>query len=140
MFTKVAVLCAFNALCWAAAPLIGRLSNTSAMVMAVMINVGSLVAVLPIAFTQKYSEVGPKGLVIALVAGIINGIGVIAFSHLVHGSAQGHWEASKIIPIVFVLVPVGVVFGARLAFAEAITVQKVLGIVLACVAIWLLSK
>ena len=140
MFAKVAALCAFNAVCWATAPLIGRLSSANGMVMAVAINFGSLVAVLPIAFTQNYAAVGFKGLMVALVAGIINGAGVIAFYQLVYGSAQGHWEASKIIPIVFVLVPVLIVFGAKFLFSEAITAQKVVGISFACVAIWLLSK
>ncbi len=140
MATKAALLCVVNAICWALAPLIGRLSNASATVMAVLISVGSLIAVLPIVFTQNYAMVGSKGLLIGLVAGILNGIGVIIFYGLVSGSAQGLWEASKIIPIVFVLVPIGVVVGARLIFAEAITFEKTAGLVLACIAIWLLSK
>ncbi len=140
MHWKAAALCGLNAMCWAAAPLIGKLSNANAKVMAVMISVGSLVAVLPMAFTQNYSAVGNKGLLVALAAGIINGIGVIVFYQLIFGLEQGYWEISKIIPIVFVLVPVVAVIGSRLVFAEEITIEKIIGVGLACAAIWLLKK
>ena len=109
------------------------------MMMTVLITSGSLLATLPIAFSQNYAAAGSRALMFGLVGGIANGIGLLAFYRLVAGSNEGLWEISRVLPISFVLVPIGTAIGARLFFNEAITADKVIGLVLAGGAIWFLK-
>jgi drug/metabolite transporter (DMT)-like permease len=131
-------LCAVVGLLWGIAPLIGRLSGVSAMTMATMIGGGTFLVTLFIAPSQDYVAAGAKGLLIALVAGIINGLGVLAFYRLVAGSGEGLWDASTVLTIAMVLVPIVIVIGARVFYGEELTAQRVVGLMLACGAIWLL--
>jgi len=133
------VLCILTAMFWATAPLVGRLSSLNAMWMVLMIGFGSFIVVLPVIFTQNYSELTSRGVTFGLVAGVLNGLGMITFYLLVGGSNKGLWELSKVAPITYVLVPIGVVIGAKVLFGEAFTMQKVFGVGLACGAIWLLK-
>lgn len=131
-------LCAIVGLAWSSAPLLGRLSSVNAMMMTILIAFGTLVTTLPVAFSQNYAAAGSKSLSIGLIAGIVNGIGLIAFYRLVAGSNQGLWEASKVLPIATILMLIGITLGSRIFFGEPITTQKLIGITLACGAIWFL--
>ena len=133
------ILCLLVGIFWSIAALLGRYSSVSGMMMAVLISIGNLIAVLPVAFSQNYLAVSPRSLLIGLVAGIANGIGILAFYRLVSGSNEGLWEISKMLPISFILVPIGVTVGARVFFGEAITIEKTIGLALACGAIWFLK-
>ncbi len=139
MMNNAMILCVLVGLLWGAAPLIGRLSSASAMTMSVLVAVGTLVATLPVAFSQNYAAVGLKAIVLALVAGIANGVGLLFFYRLVAGANEGLWEMSKTLAITSVIMPVVLVIGARLFYSEAITVDKIIGLVLACAAIWFLK-
>jgi len=134
------LLCGVVALCWALAPMLGRMSSVNAMMLAVLVAAGSLIAALPVAFSQNYAAVGSRAIILGLVTGIVNGIGLIAFYRLVAGSSEGLWEASRVLPIAYVLVPVGIAILARLFFGEVVTTNKVIGLALAGGAIWFLNK
>lgn len=136
---SAALLCFVVGIFWAAAPLLGRLSSVNAMMMSVLIASGTLLATIPVAFSQNYTAVGSKALIFGLVGGIANGIGLLAFSRLVAGSNEGLWEISRILPISLLLVPIGIAIGAKLFFNEAITTEKIIGLILACGAIWFLK-
>ncbi|MBI2454188.1 MAG: hypothetical protein HYV54_01270 [Parcubacteria group bacterium] len=133
------LLCLVVGFFWASAPLLGRLSSVNAMMMTVLIASGSLAVTLPVAFSQNYAMAGSKALIFGLAGGIANGIGLLAFYRLVAGSNEGLWEISKVLPISLVLVPIGIAIGAKFFFNEAITTEKLIGLTLACGAIWFLK-
>lgn len=133
------LLCLVAGVLFGAAPLLGRLSSANAMVMVVLIASGTFVATLPIAFSQNYAAAGSRTLIFGLLAGILNGIGLIAFYRLVAGSNEGLWEISKVLPISLVLVPIVIAIGARILFGETFTITKIIGLTLACGAIWFLK-
>lgn len=137
---NVALLCATVAISWGIAPQLGRLSGMNAMMMTVWIAVGTLVATVPVAVSQNYASLTTKTLALVVAGGIFNGIGLLAFYRLVAGSGEGLWEMSKVLPAVFVCVPIAVAIGAWLFFGEKITLNKFIGLGLACGAIWFLNK
>ncbi len=136
---SVWVLCLIAAATWAIAPLMGRAMSAPPMILATLIATGTMVALLPVAFTQDFSVVSWKDWIIGLAAGVFNGIGVLAFYSLIAGSISKGWEISNVLPIVYVLVPIILMVGARVFFGEEITRDKVIGITLACSAIWFLK-
>jgi uncharacterized membrane protein len=133
------VLCVLAGFFWAAAPLIGRLSSANAMMTAVLVACGTFVAALPFAFSQNYAAAGSRTLLFGLAGGIANGVGVLFFYRLVAGASQGLWEASKVLPVALVLVPVGTAVGSWIFYSEPVTVSKIIGVVLAGCAIWFLK-
>ncbi len=136
---KAIFLCALVGVFFGTAPLLGRLSSVSAMMMAVLVAAGSLVATSPFAFSQDYAAAGPKGIILGLLAGILNGIGLIAFYQLVAGANKGLWEISKVLPIALALVPIVIAIGAAIFFGEKFTASKIIGVALAGGAIWFLK-
>ena len=134
-----ALLCVVTGILWAAAPLIGRFSAVSAMMMAALVAFGSFLAILPLAFSQNYLAASPKALILGLTAGIINGLGLLIFYRLIAGSNEGSWEMSRVVPATFVLVPIFTAFGAMIFFRETVTAERIIGIGLAAVAIWFLK-
>ena len=133
------VLCLTVMVTWGLAPQFGRLSGVNAMMMTVLISLGTLATTLPVAFSQNYAAAGSKALSLAFVGGILNGIGLLAFYALVAGSNKGFWELSRVLPIAMVLVPIGITVAARFFFNEPITLQKCIGLTFACFAVWFLK-
>ncbi len=134
------ILCIVAGLLWGMAPLVGRLSSVNAMMMTVLIAVGTLVATLPVAFSQNYAAVGWQYLGYGVLGGVLNGVGLLAFYWLVAGSNQGLWNASQVLPISFVIVPIVIAAGSCIFFKEPVTVSKVLGLIFAAFAIYFLNK
>ena len=132
------MICALVGLCWSAAPLFGRASQLNPWIMVSLVALGSLVTVLPMLFTQNFSVIGGKALSIGIISGIVNGIGLIAWYYLVAGSNKGLWELSSVLPIAIVLLSVMLVIGGRIFFNELITTERIIGLALACGAIWFL--
>lgn len=122
------------------APLIMKQVQIGALMMAFFIAVGSLLAMVFIPFTNFWSAPSTGDLALATVAGIANGIGLIAFYMIVWGSNSGQWEFSKIAPIGLVLAPAGFAIGGRLFYGEPITAAKVVGLVFAGLAIFFLNR
>ena len=133
------LLCLVTGFFLTCAPILGRFSSVNAMMMTVLIASGTLIATLPVAFSQNYAEAGSRALMFGLAGGIANGIGLLAFYRLVAGANEGLWEISRVLPISLILIPVGIVIGSKLFFNEAITADKIIGLILACGAIWFLK-
>ncbi|MBI2263212.1 hypothetical protein HYU72_01040 [Candidatus Berkelbacteria bacterium] len=133
------LLCFVTGFFLGVAPLLGRLSSVNAMMMAVLIAGGTLTAMLPVAFSQNYAAAGLRSLMFALSGGIANGVGLLFFYRLVAGSNEGLWEISRVLPISLVLMVMSIAIGARIFFGEAFTNEKVIGLILACGAIWFLK-
>jgi drug/metabolite transporter (DMT)-like permease len=124
---------------WGASTLIARYSGAGPYMMAILISIGGLITMLPLIPGQDFAATGGKAIAIGVVAGIVNGLGLLAFYKLVGGANEGLWELSRVIPIAMVLVPIVVTVGARFVFAEPFTPTKLVGIALACAAIWFLE-
>ncbi len=139
MMNNAMILCVLVGLLWGIAPLVGRLSSANAMMMSVLVAVGTLLATLPVAFSQNYAAASFKAIAFALIAGLANGIGLLFFYRLVAGANEGLWEISKVLATTSVIMPIVLVIGARLFYSEALTIEKIIGLVLACAAIWFLK-
>jgi drug/metabolite transporter (DMT)-like permease len=135
------ILIATAALLWGMSPHIGRLSGVSALPMAHLVAMGSVLATLPLlALKSTQTELFTKGGAIALSSGVLNGIGLVAFYFLVAGAAAGKWQMSTSLSMVYASVPVVVVIGSLILFQEGLNLNKIAGIALIAAAIYLLNK
>lgn len=125
---------------WAAAPLMLRASTLSPTMMGILVTVGGFIVALPFVFSQNYTHVGFSPLALGLAGGIVNGIGVFAFYRLVSGAQEGLWSMSTVLPASIILMLIGIALGARIFFNETISTEKMIGLALACGAVWFLSK
>jgi drug/metabolite transporter (DMT)-like permease len=132
------ILCLTVGLCWAGAPIIGRISQLSPWMMAGFVAVGTFIPIIPLLFWENYHNLTTRQILLGLLAGVLNGIGLLAWYRLVTGSAQGFWNIGTVLPVAMILVCVILVFGGRIFFSEILTVQRILGLVLACGAIYCL--
>jgi drug/metabolite transporter (DMT)-like permease len=124
---------------WGASTLIARYSGAGPYMMAILISIGGMITMLPLLPSQSFAATGSRSVAIGIGAGIINGLGLLAFYKLVGGANDGLWELSRVIPIAMVLVPIVITVGARVVFDEPFTPTKLVGIALACAAIWFLE-
>lgn len=132
-------LCILIGATWGLAPNIGRFSGLGGITMALLVSLGTTLTAFPVVFTPGFVVGTPRGPALALAAGVTNGIGFVAFYWLVAGCNKGLWQASNVLPMVFVLATVVSAFGAIFMHGEAMTIKKVVGLALACAAIWFLS-
>lgn len=139
MMNNAYAMCAVVAFFWTLAPILGRYSGLGAMMMTVLVAVGTLVATLPVAFSQNYAVIEGRYLTLALAGGVANGIGLLAFYRLVAGAGEGLWEISSVLPMAYVAVPLVTAFAAWMILGEAMTVSKAIGLAFAGLAIWFLS-
>jgi uncharacterized membrane protein len=109
------------------------------MTLAVIVTFGQLIVSVPVALGQNWATATPRAIMFGLLAGLLNGLGVFAFYRLVAGWSEGLWDLSRVAPIVFVLVSVFTVFGARAFYGETVTTDKMIGLGFACLAIWFLK-
>jgi drug/metabolite transporter (DMT)-like permease len=77
-----------------------------------------------------------KAALIIFVAGLVNGIGMLAYTKMISSPSV---ELSKFVPIAAALVPVFAMLIAVVLFGDPITLKKIAGLTLACVAVFLLS-
>jgi drug/metabolite transporter (DMT)-like permease len=131
--------CVATGIFWGVATLVARYMSVSVWMMAILISAGQFLAMLPIMPGQSFTAAGTKTIAIGIGAGLINGLGLLAYYQLVAGANQGLWELSRVAPIAMVLVPIVITIGARFMFDEPFSANKIAGIALACVAIWLLE-
>ena len=87
---------------WAAAAIIGRVSGAPSQAMPLIISAGSFIACLPTVFFINASTPQMRGITIAFVAALLNGIGMaIGWQGLIGGAAEGKWELSVVMPIAY---------------------------------------
>jgi drug/metabolite transporter (DMT)-like permease len=128
------------ALCWGAAPLIGRVSGIGGLPMAIGVSIGTLLATLPLLLRPGTATVlWSKGGAIATTSGVVNGIGLVAFYLLVAGAMDGKWEISRSLPMVYAAVPIVLAIGAVMFFGESMTTAKWGGLALMAAGFWLLK-
>ena len=115
------------ALCWGGYPLLSRWSGYGEARGALILMVFGSLPILASSFSGA-SDGWPSGAAFAklAVAGMMMGVGLVAF----HALANSPMEASLSIPIVDVAMLLVSTVGAMMFFAESITVQKTLGVLL----------
>ena len=130
-----AVCIAVVALFWGGYPLVARTSGLGGPVGTLVLSLAGLVpVVLATLATGTAVRASSDQLLRLAVAGLMMGIGLIAFNRL----ANGELDASVAIPIVDSAMLIVSTVGALWFFAEPVTVQKVVGIVLLAAGILLL--
>jgi len=75
-----------------------------------------------------------RSLIIGILAGLINGIGLLAYGKL----TSGQFEISRYMPIALAVAPAIIAIGGWLFFHESLTLNKIIGVVAVVVAVWLL--
>ncbi len=117
-------------------PIIGRFSKLSPAQIAVVVAFATMVVSL-VNLRALQNIPSFSSLSIGFLAGVLNGLGLLVYGILINWKGQ---NISKLISIVSVIVPVVIIIGGYLVFREPITIKKTLGIMFACVSIWLLSS
>ncbi|OGZ31916.1 MAG: hypothetical protein A3F21_00455 [Candidatus Portnoybacteria bacterium RIFCSPLOWO2_01_FULL_38_39] len=115
--------------------LIARASHLGGQWTALMIGIGTFVVTLMGVIPHPLLPAA-KPLAICLAAGIVNGLGMLAFGTLV---AWEGMELSKLISIAWGLVLIVISVGAWFFFEEQFTASKITGIISIVVGIYLLS-
>jgi drug/metabolite transporter (DMT)-like permease len=125
---------------WAAAAIVGRISGVPVSLMPILISGGSFIACLPTLFFINRSELEwGAPIKLALLAGILNGIGMaISWQVLIGGAGQGKWELSTVMPIAYTLLFLFIAIGTITFLGEAVTVKRIMGMAIAGVALYLM--
>lgn len=79
-----------------------------------------------------------KGMVIIVVAGVLNGIGMVGYGSLL--SSGSGFDISKYVVMISSLMPVGTIIFARIILGEQISMQKILSVSLIVIGVYLLQK
>jgi len=125
-------------LCFGTWPLIMKSSGLNAIMASFVLTVVSLLVYLPFlksGFDQ--ATLLKAGVILAVVAGLLNGIGTIAFQKMV-GSKEV--DITQVVLMVIIIQIVITAAGGRLFYHEIFTVKKVLGVVAAGLAAYLLTS
>lgn len=127
------IYCFIVGICWGGMGLIARVSGLGSQWTAIMLGAGTLATTL-----VGINTILPplKPLTICFIAGIVNGIGMLAFGVLT--SWEGT-EVSKVLPIAFALIPIAITFGALIFLGEQLTTTKAIGITVIAIGVYILS-
>ena len=126
----------FAGLCFGGWPLIMKLSGLNPIVAATVLAVASLAVFLPfLKGNVNIAELTATGVVIALIAGVINGLGSIAIQRVLASPV----EVTTGILVIIITQVVVTAIGGRLFYHETFTVNKAVGLLAAVAAIKLLT-
>lgn len=128
--------CIFAALCFGSWPLLGRFAGLSSGWMSLLVSTGTATLATVSILTNQASTPSVRSIGIGLVAGAINGLGMLAYSKVI--GWQGT-DVSKILPIAMILTPMFAMAGALLFLGEPVSAKKLFGAGIACAGIYLLS-
>ena len=134
MLNQPLFFCGVVALFWGGMGLVAKASGLNPGWTACMLGIGTL----PLALVGAVGNPAPSttALVVGLAAGILNGLGILAFGKI---AAWQGIDISKLIPIAYGLIPVVVAVGAWLGFGEQFTVSKTFGLIAVVIGIYLLN-
>ena len=131
--------CVVSGFLFGAWPMISRSASLNPSQLITAIAVGTLaVSLVGGAVTSTFTGVvTTKGLIVGLFCGILNGVGALAYAKLIG------WEGKNItslIPIAAIIIPVAAVIVGTVMYREPVTMNKIMGILLAVGAIYMLNK
>ncbi len=114
------------ALFWGGYPLVARSTGVGGPVGALILTLSGLVPILTAVVWQGGAlRPSPSELGRLIVAGVMMGIGLVAFNAVANSKSM---EASISIPVIDTAMLIVSVIGAILFFAEPVTVKKMIGI------------
>ena len=125
-------------ICFGTWPLIMKSSGLNAIMASFVLTVVSLLVYLPFlkgGFDQ--AALLKAGVILAVVAGLLNGIGTIAFQKMIGGKEM---DITQVVLLVIMIQIVITVAGGRLFYGDVFTVKKVVGIPTALIAAYLLTS
>lgn len=122
--------------CFAVWPMIARFSGLSSAWVAV-IAMSSTLLVAVGAIGTNPGPLSMKGFVLVLLAGVLNGTGIVLFSSLFAG-AKG--DPSRYVSITYGLLPALSMVGMIIWFHDPMTIPKVLGLGLVVAGVFLILK
>jgi hypothetical protein len=137
------ILVAVTPLLWAAGILLMRIVGIPSNTMPFFVAVGSVLPSLVFTtfVTKEFGSLGSRSVAIALIAGVLNGSGLILFwGGLVGGASRGLWELSRIGPLTYALLPSFLAVGGWLFLGARFSVSRLGGVACAAAAIMLLSR
>ncbi len=116
-------------------PLMTRLSSASPLSTSIAVLVGTLVTLVVASLGMSVSA-SPRTLIIPILAGILNGIGFIAYVLL---NMNKQW-APMFVPISLILMIFVITIGGVIFYGDRLSLFKIVGTILALVAVWLMTK
>src|SRR5690349_8474544 len=81
--------CVATGIFWGVATLVARYLDVGPWLMAILISTGQLLAVIPLFSSEGFAAAGAKTIGIGTAAGLINGLGLLAYYQLVAGANDG---------------------------------------------------
>ena len=123
------------ALCWGGWPLVSRSAGETGAGGSLVILLGALVPVGIAAAWEGGGLAAPHALARLALAGVLNGAGLVAFHLLI---TRRNVEVSTAVPVVDTAMLLVTALGGILFFAEAVTLQKGIGVSLLVAGIYLL--
>lgn len=118
-------------------PLISRVANLSTIWTSLTVTIGTAIVVC-IGVSQELHLPPIRSISLGVVAGIVAGMGLLAYGKLISNSNV--WNMSITIPISLVITPMVLIFGSWLFFGDQITLTKGIGGLLGILAIYLMCK
>ena len=125
-------------LCFGTWPLIMKSSGLNAIMASFVLTVVSLLVYLPFlksGFDQ--AALLKMGVILAVVAGLLNGIGTIAFQKMIGAKEM---DITQVVLMVIIIQFVITAAGGRLFYHELFTLKKALGVVAAGLTAYLLTS
>jgi drug/metabolite transporter (DMT)-like permease len=139
MQVQAILLAVATGLFWSAAPLVIRYSGANATSMPFFISSGGIIATMIFSLSYRLPQMGLKTICLALLAGLLNGLGIVTFYYLVGMSKAGRMAFSSVSPITYGLVPICIAIGSYLLFKEHPNAFQYAGTSLVVVGIVLLN-
>lgn len=125
-----------SAFTFAAWPIVGRFSGLSAIWVSTVVSLSTLVLVVaakPLFANEETPQA--KALVIGVIAGALNGLGILAFNKITSNKSL---DITIYVPMTFGLMLVLASIGGVIVFGESMTQNKVWGMVAILVGVYLL--
>ncbi len=118
-------------------PIITRFGNIPAIWTAIIVNAGTVVSAIVYLVFKGDSTPNLKMIIIGIIAGLINGAGFLLYSHMLSNS---NVSVSTVITVIDIMIPIVAMILGILFFKEAISVYRVLGLLLSIVGIYFILK
>ena len=128
------IYCGLVALFWGSMSVVPRMSGLTGGWVAITLATGTLAVSL--FGVNSSTPTTMKPLILCFVAGVLNGLGTLAFGKL---ASWQEVELSKVMPIAYAVIPIVVTAGAWLLLNEPLTSSKLFGLVAVVVGIYFLS-
>ncbi len=130
--------CLIAGFCFGTWPLVAKYSNLNAFWVAFLVPLGTTIFISLVALPKlsNTSSLTTKAVAICLIAGVLNGIGILAYGKIISNT---NWDISKYVSTTAILMICFTAIGALFMFKEPFTTQKTIGFLFAVAAVWLLS-